>query len=32
MKKEWQDWTDELSEKTADARELDRWIESLEKK
>jgi hypothetical protein len=32
MKKEWPDWTNELAEKTADVRELDRWIESLKKK
>jgi hypothetical protein len=32
MKTEWQDWTDELAEKTADARELDHWIESLKSK
>jgi hypothetical protein len=31
MKKEWQEWTNELAEKTADVRELDRWIESLKK-
>jgi hypothetical protein len=31
MKKEWQEWTTELAEKTADVRELDRWIESLKK-
>jgi hypothetical protein len=32
MRKEWQAWTGELSEKTADARELDQWIESLKDK
>ncbi len=29
MKMEWQEWTDELAGKTADSRELDRWIASL---
>jgi hypothetical protein len=32
MKKEWQDWTNEIAEKTAASRELDQWIESLKNK
>jgi hypothetical protein len=32
MKMEWQDWTNELAEKTADLRELDKWIASLKDK
>jgi hypothetical protein len=32
MTKEWQEWTDEIVEKTADSRELDQWIASLKNK
>ncbi len=32
MKTEWRDWTNEISEKTADSRELDQWITGLKNK